>query len=313
MEHAVITPTPFGPMNGHLIGAGVREVVIRANQLIFAKWNSFKEEQKEDRPDGREDFVTDADKEAQKLYVKLLRERYPLFGIVAEEADLSIPCTHPHLNIFFTVDPLDGTKAYIRRQSDSIGTMISLCCNGVVICAYIGDCNTGEIYGYRPGSNLVHRIRRNGDTSVLSINEDKMLSTRYVMLRDFPREYSDHVQKMVRKVVDGGIFSGGDARGGSIGVTMARLWKDEIGAVILHGTAGVADNPDHGDTPWDTMPVMGISQKLGFLFREIDAETGVLVPWRIKVSNKKQFNPNEVFIFHKSRLAEVDAWMKANH
>ena len=67
MEHAVITPTPFGPMNGHLIGAGVREVVIRANQLIFAKWNSFKEEQKEDRPDGREDFVTDADKEAQKL------------------------------------------------------------------------------------------------------------------------------------------------------------------------------------------------------------------------------------------------------
>src|SRR6185503_21353335 len=57
-----------------------------------------------------------------------------------------------------TVDPLDGTKAFIRRQSQGVGTMVALVDDGRVQSAYIGDVNTQEIYGFRPASSSVHRI-----------------------------------------------------------------------------------------------------------------------------------------------------------
>ena len=47
------------------------------------------------------------------------------------------------------------TMAFVRRQSHGVGTMVE---QGRVVSAYVGDINTQEIYGYRPGSRAVHRI-----------------------------------------------------------------------------------------------------------------------------------------------------------
>ena len=108
----------YGPINGHLIGLAMKEAVRRAIRVIeaqrfvaevTAKDNEF-------QPD-KADFVTSADKAAQAVYVKLLRESFPDFGIVAEEDHLSV---NPKAEIYFTVDPLDGTRAFIRRQSHGI-------------------------------------------------------------------------------------------------------------------------------------------------------------------------------------------------
>ena len=100
------------------------------------------------------DVVTDADHDAHAIYLKLLRECFPGIAIIAEEeeAEGGEPET------YFTVDPLDGTKAFVRRQSHGIGTMISLVDRGQVIAAYVGDVMTQEVFGFRPGSPHVHRI-----------------------------------------------------------------------------------------------------------------------------------------------------------
>jgi fructose-1,6-bisphosphatase/inositol monophosphatase family enzyme len=55
-------------------------------------------------------------------------------------------------NLLLTVDSLDGTKAYVRKQFHGIGTMVSLVCDCNVIAAYVGDLMTQEIYGFRPAS-----------------------------------------------------------------------------------------------------------------------------------------------------------------
>ena len=49
---------------------------------------------------------------------------------------------------YITVDPLDGTKAFIRRQSHGVGTMVAMVEEGQVVSAYVGDVNTQEIYGF---------------------------------------------------------------------------------------------------------------------------------------------------------------------
>ncbi len=154
-----------------------------------------------------------------------------------------------------TVDPLDGTKAFIRRQSHGIGTMISLVRDGVVIAACVGDVMTKEIYYFRPDSEKVHRFSWDDDFhEVLSIGPGR-LSEQYVLLGEDPRKLSDPIGRITDPTRTR-VFKNIEIMGGSIGVKMARLWKGEVGAIILE--AGRC-------TPWDWCPVAGISSKLGFV------------------------------------------------
>src|SRR5262249_24464765 len=151
---------------------------------------------------------------------------------------------------FFTVDPLDGTKAFIRRQSHGVGTMVALVEQGQVVSAYIGDINTHEIYGYRPGSRTVHRISEYEISEQLR-HVDNPIAEQYALLRDPPDAYSPPSRALLRS------FKPYEVEGGSIGIWLARLWKREIGAALM--LPGV-------ETPWDTAPIIGISNMLGYRF-----------------------------------------------
>ena len=84
------------------------------------------------------------------------------------------------------------------------------------------------------------------------------LSEQYLLLGDDPRSLSLEIEEMTRPDAKGRtpIFKNIEIMSGSIGVKMARLWKGEVGAVVIK--AGKA-------TPWDWCPVAGISAKLGFV------------------------------------------------
>lgn len=296
-------PIDFGPVNGHLIGFAMKEAMFRAMEKIRARQFVFKTTRKEDKR-GREDFVTDADLAAQAVYLKLLHESFPTFGIVAEEREkkkrkkekeeksLNIPCTHPTHNIYFVVDPLDGTKAFIRRQSHGVGTMCAIVCDGKIIAAYVGDVNTQEIYGYRPGNNKTWRIGEFERRARLRIDKRLELKNQCVLLRDDPHLFSPHIQKLVAPQKEGGRFRNLEVGGGSIGICLARLWKGEIGAVVLQ--------PGKND-PWDLHPILGISQRLGFIFVAIDPENGEMRPFCPLVVPTAINLEHETLIIHKSR------------
>ncbi|HLV20995.1 MAG TPA: 3'(2'),5'-bisphosphate nucleotidase CysQ [Polyangiaceae bacterium] len=74
---------------------------------------------------GPSDPVTVADREANELICAALRDRYPDVPIVAEESD---PATfadfRSHRHVFF-VDPLDGTREFVKRNGQFV-VMIGL-------------------------------------------------------------------------------------------------------------------------------------------------------------------------------------------
>lgn len=294
----------FGDLNGHVIGHVMKKSVQNAILIIRAMRISAEVHHK-DHPEGKEDFVTDADIAAQKEFLRILRESFPQFGIVAEEDDLSVPCTHPTHDLWFTVDPLDGTKAFTRGQSHGIGTMLSLVCEGEVIAAYVGDVMTGEIYGYRPGGTKVHRVGAFGQVEELRIDPKRTLASQQVVLREHPSDHTSVVQALVGLMGDRGRrrnrFKGLDIDSGSIGIDMARLWKGEVGAMILKAGR---------KTPWDQCPVLGISRKLGFAFVPI-------IPWASGTyqlgkdttvpAKTIQRDGDEVIVVHGSRLEELEA------
>jgi fructose-1,6-bisphosphatase/inositol monophosphatase family enzyme len=277
----------FGILNGHATGIIMKELVRRALVAIRSERRTFEATAKEGYGGSMDDVFTSADRAAQEIYVKSLRECFPLIGIVAEEDSLSIPCSGD-TPMFFTVDPLDGTKAFVRRQSSGVGSMIALVCRNKVVAAFVGDTNTQEIYGFRPGSNSVCRITEFSVSERLNSGDRAPLNTKYVLLRDRESAYSAVSQELIRTG-----FRNITVEGGSIGTWFARLWKREVSAAIV---------PPSCETPWDFAPVGGISLALGYVFMRPNADETGWEEYQPEFVSQKRNRTHDLLVIHRDDL-----------
>jgi fructose-1,6-bisphosphatase/inositol monophosphatase family enzyme len=273
----------------------MKEAVRRAITVIRSQRFIFEAQAKAGYSGDLDDMVTFADRKAQQVYVRMLTECFPLCGIVAEEEGLRLPCRMDNRSLLFTVDPLDGTKAYVRKQSHGIATMISLVADREVIAAYVGDVMTQEIYGFRPESGSTHRISEFDHAEELRINVNRSLSDQYILLRKAPDQHSALIQRLVRRDAEPQYFRDLEVTGGSIGASMARLWKGEVGAAVL--------SPGF-ETPWDMCPIVGISQHMGFVFLRV-TEEGKLTAFKPAFSEEVYESKTDVLVVHKSCLDEL--------
>jgi fructose-1,6-bisphosphatase/inositol monophosphatase family enzyme len=281
----------LGPINGHIVGRVMKEAVRRATVVIRSERLVFEAHVKEGYGGNMDDVFTTADRKAQDVYLRTIRECFPSCGIVAEEDALTIAPSNG-CNAVFSVDPLDGTKAFVRRQSHGVGTMVALVIGNNVVSAYVGDINTDEIYGYRPGSNSVHRITHLDTFEKLGYEGGDRLSESYVLLRDPPEAYC----KLVRKTLPA--FRTYESSGGSIGIWAARLWKREVAALIL---------PPGWETPWDSNPVIGISKKLGYVFLkpDVDRESEVWTEYDPAPVLAKHRREHDTLIIHRHDCTDL--------
>lgn len=241
----------LGPINGHVVGWVLKEAVRRATVIIRTERTIFEANIKAGYSGNMDDVFTSADTKAQAVYMRMFEEGFSMCGVIGEEDKLRLEpkdgCT-----AYFTVDPLDGTKAYIRRQSHGVATMIALVDGTEVLSAYIGDINTEEVYGFRPGSSRVHRITRLDTFEELSDGAGTLKPGEFfALLRDPPDRYSEATQAFLPTLKNYEVM------GSSIGTWAARLWKREVSIAIM---------PPGFETPWDSTPVIGISKKLGYAF-----------------------------------------------
>jgi fructose-1,6-bisphosphatase/inositol monophosphatase family enzyme len=260
MTNSLSTPsTLYGPVTAPLVGLAMKEMVRRAIKVIRNQRFVFDARRKDHLDETMEDLVTTADHEAQEVYLRSIGKCFPDYGVIAEEDELRVPCRIPNRELHFMVDPLDGTKAFARRQSAGVGTMIALVDGRDVLAAYVGDIMTQEIYGYRPESSRVYRLSE-FEVAERLITEPNPLRNSYVLLRQQPKELSEPVASIVDR------FKGVDVEGGSIGISYARLWKQECDALLVG---------PHFTTPWDSAPIIGISKKLGYKCLKIDDQGGM--------------------------------------
>jgi len=294
----------YGHLNGHIVGICLKELVRRAINSIRLQRGIFTQEAKVGLS-GNEDVVTSADQAAQTHYLKSLLECFPRFGVIAEENGCRVGCTFPLQNAHFSVDGLDGTKAWVRRQSHGIGTMVAMNFNGEIISAWVGDAMTQEIFGFRPDSDSAWRIHDYGEqekVEKLQIDENLSLCEQYILLRHRPDNYPVALQKMIKVPSGGGLFKDLEVTGGSIGLSFARLWKGEVGGIMM--TSGHR-------TPWDMWPVIGISKKLGFVWlRPLTPHACRFEPYEPKVSLEVEYCDHPTIVIHQSRLSQLLAWSR---
>ena len=283
-------------INAHLISTVMRTAAYQAMVAIRRQRMTFTEYKKAGY-DGKPDVYTSADEEAQEIYVRLLRMYFPDYGIIGEENKLRVPCNHPTSNLWFTVDPLDGTKAFMRRMSRGIGTMISLSLDDEVIAACIGDVMTGEFFWYEPGSIVFRTCDERHER--LAIDTEKSLKDQNIFLDESPWTYPSYIEACAYPPDRGGLFKKMWIDGGGIGISMTRLWKGEVGGMVL--------SSGH-DTPWDLNPVLGISRQLGFAFLYYNEETNDICFASLLAHKETKKRSHEFLIIHESRVSEFMNW-----
>ena len=293
--------TTMTTMTIEQIGKLLQEVLVpRAIKIIQGECHDLTIINKVGYDGVKADLTTNGDMKAQAMYMHELSTLFPNFGIIAEENGVSTEGVSPDGDdVYFTVDPLDGTKAYERGSSQGVGTMIALCKNERVITACIGDANTGDTYGFagdEERGDVIHQ--RFGIVKTLKPKTDKPLSMQYVLLRNMPNKQPALIQRLTEDMANGGIFKDAEVGGGSIGVAFARIWKGEVGAMVLESGF---------DTPWDLAPIIGISRRLGFKFYQVIGDG--LVEYEPVPVKKVTERPYVQLVIHESHAKELEEWL----
>ena len=292
----------------------MREVVRRMCSTIHRQRLDFTFEGKIVDYKLGDDYVSSADTDAQYIALDFLGRNFPDFGIIAEENKLFKDAKELHHTdgsihkFFFSLDPLDGTKAFIRKQSDSYSSMISFIheINGVatVIGVCIGDPMTGEMYYTRPDSPRVHLLDRDTDLSrVLQFDKEMNPSETFALLREPLYDFSSIIRKLVNEngLDRENFFLKAENVGGSIGISFAKLWKGQYGMLALK--AGKT-------TVWDSAPCIGISAKLGFVPMIVNSQKRLEVSKFFIHTKRENMEQHETIIVHKTLVPRILEWQK---
>jgi len=92
------------------IGLVLADMVEEAGRLILPFWRS----ELEVLHKADESPVTEADRQGETLILRLLAERFPDVTVISEEDASEFGTPETIGDRFFLVDPLDGTKAFVR-------------------------------------------------------------------------------------------------------------------------------------------------------------------------------------------------------
>ncbi|MBC1415182.1 inositol monophosphatase family protein [Listeria innocua] len=104
---------------------------------------SFKETLDIDIKSGRNDLVTNMDKETEAFFVKQIKEHFPNHRLFGEEG-MSDDVTDLN-GIVWILDPIDGTLNFVEQQRD-FAVSLAIYQDGVGHLAYIYDVARDELY-----------------------------------------------------------------------------------------------------------------------------------------------------------------------
>jgi len=192
------------------------ELARTAGAVLLRHYNSpFLVEQKVNALQETEE-VTAADREANELIVDRLRKEFPADGILAEEST----DTEDRLekDRVWLIDPMDGTKNFIRRDGD-FAVQIGLAVNGESVLGTV----------YQPVREVLYRAVRGGGSWIEEKTEPARRMT--VSSRTNPNEMvlassRSHRSPRMERVVSTFQFKD-EVRRGSVGVKIGLITEQQ--------------------------------------------------------------------------------------
>jgi fructose-1,6-bisphosphatase/inositol monophosphatase family enzyme len=279
------------------LGATMRSIIATTKRLIREKRFDFTRSDKPHWSGHGREAVTDVDPEVEAFVRDHWAMTFPDIPLIGEETYK--PGGAPVGDTYATIDPLDGTEAFIRKQSHGIGSMMAVVEKGRVIAVTMGEVISNETYHYLLDHPPLRINDWSGKSVELAIDTDRPLARQHLMCGLHPEDYSPLVQALIRKGSNGGLCKDIEIDKGSIGTRAARLWKGEVGALLMKPRTA---------TPWDDTPVIGFFRKLGFVFYKLEPGAARFERFDPPLLTAPTAVTHESLVIHSSRVPEFEAW-----
>ncbi len=128
------------------IGVDLAEIIAEAGRLILPLWRTdIAVTEKSDKSP-----VTEADQRGEALILERLAKRFPGVPVISEEHASEFGTPDAIGPRFFLVDPVDGTKAFVRGDPH-FTVNIGLIEHGVPVCGAVSAPASGELWFTSPG------------------------------------------------------------------------------------------------------------------------------------------------------------------
>lgn len=209
--------------------------------------------------------VTVADKAADEIIKKYLKEQFPTHAFLTEESEDNLDRLNN--DYVWIVDPIDGTKDFIAKDG-GFTTNIALAYKHEVVVGVVCVPATGEIYYASKGNGSFYL--NNGITEKIHVNDKLNELTCLISVFHF----NDEEKRLIEKYKD-------------------RITKvDRFGSSlkpcrIAHGLAEITYRVSPNTKEWDTAASQIIVEEAGGLFIEPDGNR--LTYNRVDVYNRKGY------------------------
>ncbi|MDO1605302.1 inositol monophosphatase family protein [Lactobacillus sp. YT155] len=204
---------------------------------------SFSTELSIDTKSGKNDLVTNMDREIEQFIINHLKSIYPTAQFISEEGYGDTVTDLGKLTFF--IDPIDGTLNYVKERKD-FASMIGVYYEGKPVIGAIMNVMAGKIYiggpelGVFCGKNKLMTIPNQGlDESLITVSSR-------LLLQGEPK-----MQEIIKK-------SSGLRMFGSAGIVFTRLIENRQSAYISHLK------------PWDLVAGKILTESLGMETKSID-------------------------------------------
>ncbi len=222
-----------------------KQAAVLAGQAIMEVYNSadFGVEYKKDNSP-----LTKADKESNEVIVRMLKEAFPEHAILSEEEKDNLDRLNNPL--CFVVDPLDGTKEFLKRNGQfTVNIALSEDHHSVMGVIYVPV--TGELYYAAKGYGSF--LEKDGVVTELHVSdEEKEKSDLNVVMSNSHgcKEMEELLEKYQLK-------------------NFVKVGSSLKGCMIATGAADVYYR--HNPTmEWDTAAMQCIVEEAGAIFRQMD-------------------------------------------
>ncbi|NLG89568.1 MAG: 3'(2'),5'-bisphosphate nucleotidase CysQ [Clostridiaceae bacterium] len=190
--------------------------------------------------------VTEADRKSNSYIINVLKRKYPECAVLAEESP-DDPDSRIKNDWCFIIDPLDGTKEFIKKNGE-FTVNVALAYKGKAVLGVIGIPVTGELYYAVKGMGAFYE--NNGQVRTIKVSD----KTKDICLLVSRSHRSDELLRLIERNNIKNIRTVGSAIKGCI------IAKGEAEAYYRFGKT----------MEWDTAAMQCIVEEAGGIFRQMD-------------------------------------------
>lgn len=138
--------------------------------------------------------LTQADRASHKLIEQRLQALTPQWPVVSEESDENLKAQRPLFSVYWLVDPLDGTKEFIKRNGE-FTVNIALIVDGCAVFGVVGVPVQNKVYW--GGKEYGCWLKDSTGTSRLAVTKSKQAPLRVVGSRSHVNgETAEYLKKL---------------------------------------------------------------------------------------------------------------------